>query len=96
MRLWRNWQTRTVQVRVMNSHEGSNPSNRTNEEPRNLLILRFFHFCDFFLHIYNSAGDDHTESPALYTTSYIYFIIILCSGLTGGSGDAVLLSQPGV
>ena len=28
MRLWRNWQTRTVQVRVGN-HEGSNPFSRT-------------------------------------------------------------------
>ena len=28
MRLWRNWQTRTVQVRVGN-HGGSNPFNRT-------------------------------------------------------------------
>ncbi len=28
MRFWRNWQTRTVQVRVGN-HGGSNPLNRT-------------------------------------------------------------------
>ena len=31
MRLWRNWQTRTVQVRVGN-HGGSNPFNRTRKE----------------------------------------------------------------
>lgn len=54
MRLWRNWQTRTVQVRVMNSHEGSNPSNRTNGKSRNHLVSGF---C-IIIFSYESLPDD--------------------------------------
>ena len=48
MRSWRNWQTRTVQVRV-GDHGGSNPLDRTTECPKRTenpeisIISGFFH-----------------------------------------------------
>ena len=41
MRSWRNWQTRTVQVRV-GDHGGSNPFDRTKQKDTRLSVLLFY------------------------------------------------------
>ena len=62
MRSWRNWQTRTVQVRVGN-HGGSNPFDRTKKMSTPLGVLIFLVPIGGFEPDANSKA---THSPAAY------------------------------
>ena len=82
MRSWRNWQTRTVQVRVGN-RGGSNPLDRTNKKQTGLYPVCFVMRAD-------KNGDSNPTLAALAppVSSLPLLSILPCQASLGEKGNA--------